>query len=181
MNSYAEYRSSVLKLKESRQTKKTKTFHSKYIIRNIKRKHLELKSLPEDVYSKMIRRINELLIEELLQGKVIKFPYLMGSLSIYSNESKMYLKDNKLIKTAPVKWNETLKLWYADTKAKDKKVLIKDSYIKIYKVVYKTRKYSYKNRIHYKFKTCRSLKNIIKNTLNNNINIPSYEHTIYYY
>lgn len=180
MSSYEEFRASILKISEPRKTKSTKTFYSKFIIRAVKRGHSELKSMSEDTYSKIIRRINELLIEELLEGNVIKFPYNMGTLAIYSNSSDMYMKDGIFIKTAPVKWKETLKLWYTDSRAREKKVLLKDSYKKIYKVTYKTRLISYKNRYKYTWNTSRHLKLIIKNRLNNNIDIPSYERELYF-
>jgi hypothetical protein len=172
-----QYKKELLKINLPRQTKDTKTYYSKYLIRSIKKKYNI--NVKEDEYSKIIRRINELLSDTLLQGSIIKFPYNMGSLCIYSNSKKLYMKDNKLINTSTVDWTKTIELWYNDEKARNKKSLVKRHNSTIYKVVYSTTSRGYRNRQYYSFRTSRNLKLKINNYINNNINIPCYERTLY--
>jgi hypothetical protein len=176
-NNLNDYRRELLKLNESRCTKITKTYYSKYIIRSIKKEyHLDIN---EDLYSKIIRRINELLTDLLLEGQIIKFPYNMGILYICSNKGKLYMKDNLLINTSRANWKATIELWYNNEKARKNKTVVKDLTTTIYKVKYSTNKISYKNRQYYSFKTSRTLKNKITNHINNNIIIPCYECTLH--
>lgn len=179
-NDYKDFRARVLKLSSPRTSKSTRTYVSKEIIRSVRKKYPKSKIVDEDTYSKIIRRINELLIEELFKTAKITLPYNMGYIMLYSNEGKIYEQDGKLVRTMPVNWDNTLQLWHDNSKAFEKRTLLRDLPHRVYRVKYVTRKVGFKNQQYYIFKPCRELKTKLKNLLNNNIDIPSYEHGIYY-
>ena len=176
---FEEFRARVLKVSSPRQSKRTGTFSSKSLIRKIRRENPEAKCLSEDNYSRMIRRINELLIEDLFKGYPIELPYNMGNIAIYSRMGKIYKKDDKLVRTMPIDWNATLKLWHKDSKAAENATVVRNLPAKIYRIKYHTKRVGYKNQQYYKFIPCRTLKQQLKELLINNIDVPAYEHGIY--
>lgn len=179
-DSFQEFRARVLKISSPRNSKSTHTYVSKEIIRNIRKQYAKAKVVDEDTYSKIIRRINELLIEELFNTAKISLPYNMGDIALYSKDGKIYEDNGKLVRTMPVKWSESLKLWYTNPKALEKKVLIRDLPQRIYKIRHICKQVGFKNQQYYTFKPCRDLKLKLKKLLENNINVPAYEHGIYY-
>lgn len=179
MNNYSEFRAKVLKVSSPRQTKQTNTFNSKFLIRSIRKNHPEAKVLTEDAYSRMMRRIGELLIEDMFKGHPIKLPYNMGEIAIYSNMGKIYKREGKLIRTMPINWDNTLRLWHSNSKAAENHTLVRDLPSKVYRIRYKTERVGYKNRQYYKFIPNRTLKLQLKELLINQIDIPAYEYGIH--
>ena len=179
-NSYIEFRAGILKVTCPRRTKPTSTLTSKIIIRSIRNKYPKSKVVSEDTYSKIIRRINELLIEELLQGQIINLPYNMGNIILTSKQSKVFMKNGKLVRTAPINWEETLKLWYENSKAFNKKIRVRNLPSTIYRIRYCKSRVSFKNQQYYRFIPCRTLKLKLKELLNNNIGVPAYEYGIHF-
>lgn len=179
-SNYKEFRARILKVTSPRTSKPTRTYISKEIIRNVRKSDPKARIVDEDTYSKLIRRVNELLVEDLLNFAKISFPYNMGDIVLYCKEGKLYEVDGKLVRTMPIKWEETLKLWYDNPKALEKHTLLRDLPKKIYKIKYDTKRVGFKNQQYYTFKPCRELKLKLKKLLEANINIPAYEHGVYY-
>lgn len=179
-NNYKEYRARVLKISSPRNSKPTRTYVSKDIIRSIRKGNPKARIVDEDTYSKLIRRVNELLIDELFSTAKITLPYNMGDILIYSNTGKIYEHDGKLVRTMPVKWDETLRLWHSNKKASENHTLLRDLPKKVYRIKYSPKKVGFKNQQYYIFKPCRDIKLKLKSLLENNINIPAYEHGVYY-
>jgi len=179
-NSYNEFRARVLKLSSPRNSKPTRTYVSKDIIRAIRRSDPRAKIVDEDTYSKIIRRINELLVEELFRTAKITLPYNMGEIYLCCNTGKIYEHEGKLVRTMPINWDSTLRLWHSNAKASEKKTLLRDLPKKVYRIRYSHNKVGFKNQQYYVFKPCRDIKLKLKNLLENNINIPAYEHGVYY-
>lgn len=176
---FKEFRARILKVSSPRHSKDTKTFNSKSLIRKIRKENSEAKCLSEDDYSRMIRRINELLIEDLFKGYPIELPYNMGSIAIYSRMGKIYKKEGKLIRTMPINWDSTLKLWHQDAKSAEKAIVLRDLPSKVYRIKYTPKRVGYKNQQYYKFIPCRTLKRQLMELLTNNIDVPAYEHGVY--
>lgn len=174
-SSYNEFRAEILKLSKPKRFKTTKTLHSKYIIRSVRKQYKESRILPEDTYSQLIRRIHELLIQELFENGSLKLPYRMGTVHITSLESKTYIVDGELIRTTPVNWKDTLKLWYSNEKARAKKVLLRDTPHIVYTIKWSRSRVGFKNQQYYKFLPCRALKLKLKEVVNTK-GVPSYEH-----
>lgn len=179
-NSYSKFRADILKIASPRHTKPTSTLTSKMIIRSIRKTYSESRIVSEDTYSKIIRRINELLIEELFKGQIITLPYNMGNIILTSKMSKIFMSNGKLVRTAPINWSETLKLWYNNSKAYNNKTKVRDLPTTIYRFRYTKSKIGFRNQQYYKFIPCRTLKLKLKELLNNNIGVPAYEYGIHF-
>ena len=163
-----QFRKDILKVNQSRKHKVTNSIGTRDIFKYIrKNKWFDIgQSLTEHQFYYIIRNINKLLIETLLQGKDIVFPNRMGILEIRNHTTKIFIKDNKVISTAPVDWDRTLKLWSEDEEAYKKRTLVKREEKKIYKAYYNRVKAEFNNKIFYTFSLNRELKNKLKTVIN---------------
>lgn len=171
MNSFAEFRASILKLKESR----NHTVNNSYGVydgykyyRKTKPKESQFK-LTESQYFAIIREMNTLLMEKLLKGEDILLPLKMGKLELRKFSTSAKIKDDKLVDNYPIDWDNTLKLWYEDEDAKDKKTLVKlvskETFLLHYNKIYA----NYKNKTYYGFQFNQKLKKNIKNSIEDGV------------
>ena len=108
--------------------------------------------LTESQYFAIIRKMNSLYREALLQDKDIIFPACMGGLYSYVRQRGAYLnKEGKIIITRPIDWKETYKLWYNDEEAFANKTVIRKEIDKACGVTYSRYKAYYTNMSFYKF------------------------------
>lgn len=177
---YNDFRADVLKLTKPKRFKPTKTLYSKHIIRSIRKKYEKSHIVPEDIYSQLIRRVNELLLDELFTRGSLRLPHHMGVIRIIVRKSSVYIEDGKLMRTTTVNWKETLKLWYENPKARDKKSLVRDVPQNVYRIRWNWVKTGFRNQQYYTFKPCRALKLKLKDIINTK-GVPSYERSIYNY
>lgn len=120
-------------------------------------------------YFKIIRTINNKLKEQFLQGKDIIFPERMGKLELKKRPHLVYFNDkNRLVITNPINWQATLKLWYDDEEAFNKKILIREESKESFRVKYDKYNATYNNKAFYKFSINRDLKVKLKEQINNN-------------
>ena len=163
-----QFRKDILKVNQSRKHKVTNSIGTRDIFKYIrKNKWFDIgQSLTEHQFYYIIRNVNKLLIESLLQCKDIVFPNRMGILEIRKNTTKVYIKDNKVISTAPVDWDRTLKLWSEDEEAYKERTLVKREEKKIYRAYYNRVKAEFNNKIFYTFSLNRELKNKLKTVIN---------------
>ena len=82
-------------------------------------------SVPIDVFRKIIRTVNLMLIDSFLEGQEIKFPCGMGFIIPFRRENKIQMKDGKVIDRYPINWDATLKLWFEDEDSRENKVTVK--------------------------------------------------------
>lgn len=143
-----------------------------------KNKPKELKYIiSESQYFFIIREINKLLIEDILNGENIKFPCRMGQLELRKRNSKISFKDGKLITNLPIDWDKTLKLWFEDSEAYNKKILIRIEDKEVYKVYYNKSTAIYNNKSFYDFNVNRELKLKIKEKIKNgSLDTPYYNY-----
>ena len=73
----------------------------------------------------IIRTVNELMAEELKEGRDVQFPQKMGQLEVRKYETFVKLVNGKVKTNRGVDWNATLKLWFEDEEAKENKTLVK--------------------------------------------------------
>lgn len=109
-------------------------------------------------FQKVVRRVNEKIVDALLDGKIIKLPYCMGILEVCKTPRKMSIKNNKLVNNLPVDWNKTLELWYCDDEAYRDKTLVKLDCDWIYRVHYKVKQAHFTNKTFYQFRPMRDFK-----------------------
>lgn len=125
--------------------------------------------LTEHEFYSIIRRVNQYMAENLLDGHDIKFPYRMGQLELRKSGASFNIKDGKVVTNLPIDWNNTLKLWYEDEEAYKERTLVKMGEKEIYKVYYNKRLANYQNMAFYEFKINRELKKGIKERLKKGI------------
>ena len=164
---YAEFRRKVLKLGEKR-NHKVKNSYGVYdafkYYRKIKPKDKKY-ILTESQYFSIIRNINNLLIENLLQNNDIKFPLRMGLLEVRKRQTNIKIVDGKLVNNLPIDWDRTLKLWYEDEDSFNNKIIIKLEENEIFKVYYNRGKANFNNKSFYEFNINRDLKKRLKQNI----------------
>lgn len=113
---------------------------------------------PSQYYS-IIRKVNEMLGEQLLKGCSIKLPYRMGSLYIVKKLRQPKLNEaGKLVYRVPIDWDATLKLWYESEEDLKNKTLIKVEDKNGYKFHYERKHTDYENQSVTQFLPTRALK-----------------------
>ena len=113
--------------------------------------------LKESEFYKIIRTVNKLIAEELMQGHDVKFPQRMGQLEVRKYETYVKLKDGKIKTNRGIDWNATLQLWYQDEEAKENKILIKSEDLESFTILYNRAVANYNNKTLYQFKPHRAL------------------------
>ena len=119
----------------------------------------------EKEFYAIIRGINRLLAENIVNGKTVKFPYKMGSLELRKFQVGVSFKDGKLHNTYPINWGKTLQLWYEDPEAHRKKILLRDENPWMFSVRYNKYHAIYNNKQFYQF----DVNTFIKKGLSKNI------------
>lgn len=157
MESYEDFRKRILKV-EGKGVKKFKITNS-YTIRKIYRwnKKHKVTNLDEKTYSRIIKRINQLLVEKFFKIGTLRFPQNLGSLYLTKKDTSPFInKEGKLVIPKLVDWKRTLQLWYEDPEAREAKILVRVETPICYKIVYSKHSARYKNKTFYNFSACRS-------------------------
>ena len=128
--------------------------------------------LTESQYFAIVRRINEALREEFVNGDDLIFPYRMGVLEIRKYPAIITTEGKKIKTNLPIDWDATLKLWYEDEECRDSKTLVRVNVPELFKVYYNKYKATYNNKAFYQFSTNRELKRMIKHAIKTN---PSFD------
>lgn len=158
------FRRKLLKVEESRVHKISNSYGVydayKYIRKN---KWFDIgQSITEHQFYSIIRGINNLLADSMLEGKDIHLPYKMGVLEVRKYDAKIAFVDGKLKTNLPIDWDKTLKLWSEDEKAYEERILIKMEEKEIFKVYYNKLRADYNNKSFYEFAINRDLKKRLK-------------------
>lgn len=104
------------------------------------------------------REINNILSNELINGKEVVFPYKLGKLEIRKFETIKTIKDGKLKLSIAIDWDKTIKLWYNDNESYTNKTLIRVPDNISYKVYYNKYGANYTNSTLYQFNVNRLIK-----------------------
>lgn len=161
---FLEFAGRVRRLEESRNHKIKNSYGVydgfKFYRKNRPKGHKYV--LNESQYFSIIRRVNELLGENLLNGEDIIFPYKMGRLEVRKYEAKITIDGKKIKTNLPIDWDRTLRLWYEDEESYKDKTLVKAEEKEIYKIYYNRNIAEFINKCFYEFKVNRSLKRGLK-------------------
>ena len=121
--------------------------------------------LTESQYFSIIREINNILRERLIDGEDIKLPCRLGRIEIRKYPA-IITSDGTRIKTnLPIDWDATLKLWYEDRKCFEEKFLVRVNVPEIYRVYYNKATALYNNKSFYQFSPNRELKKGLKHSI----------------
>lgn len=169
--SYSEFRSNILHINSNREhTVKNSigVYDSYKYIRKHKWFNIGRPLLEKEFYQ-IIRKINNYLAEELVNGNDIVLPARMGRIELRKRNALPIIdKNNKLKVTYAIDWDKTLKLWYEDEKAFNDKTLIKIPERNIFRVCYCKSTAKYKNKSFMDFKVNRDIKLRLKQKIKNN-------------
>lgn len=118
---FKEYRKSILS--KNRHKNIYSQYRMKYLSRQVKKR---LKSKLDDLLiAKIIGDLNKECTNYLLKYGEITFPANIGKIEIRKVKTKVWLEDGKVRTTKPIDWCKTLKLWYEDAEAAQKKILLR--------------------------------------------------------
>ena len=168
---YGLFKSSIQHLQENRTHKITNSLGNydayKYIRKN---KWFNIgRPLTEHEFYQIIRRINNYLAEELVNGNDITFPNRMGKLELRKRKSLPVIDKNGSLKvTYAIDWDSTLKLWYNDEEAFNNKTLVKLPEKNIFRVKYNKDAANYENKSFIEFQINRDIKTRLKQKIKNN-------------
>lgn len=125
--------------------------------------------LTESQYFAIIRRMNELMVEQFLTFSTLDFPERMGTIELRKFNIAPRLDEKGNVKfNAPIDWNKTLKLWYEDEESYHNKVLVKVSNREVFKINYNKSKALYNNKYFYMFRLNRQIKRDLKDLIKDN-------------
>lgn len=123
--------------------------------------------LTEHEFYSIIRRVNNLLADNLLKGYDIVLPNRMGTLELRKYGADIKFINGKVKTNLPIDWDRTLKLWSEDEKAYKERTLVKMEEKEIFKVFYNRSKANYENKSFIQFKINRDLKKRLKQKIKN--------------
>lgn len=156
---FNEFRKSTLKLNDKRHHKIKNSIGVRDAYRWLQQNKWPGINQPvsEKEFYKIIRSVNTLITQEIIEGRDVKFPQRMGQLEV--RKYTTYVKiDNGQIKTnRGIDWDKTLKLWYEDEEAKDNKILVKKEDFEQFTIFYNKSFANYNNKTLYQFKPNRAL------------------------
>lgn len=167
---FEEFIQEVKKVHQKRHHKVTNSYGSKDAFRFYRKtRPKEDKYILTDCeYLHIIRLVNNELQILLINGNDVILPERMGCLELRKRTNKIKFKDNKLIVNNPINWNATLKLWYEHPEYKNKKQLVREESLEVFKVYYNRSKANYNNKTFYEFNTNRTIKLGLKKNIKQN-------------
>ena len=171
INSYKDFKSAIQGLQNTRTHKVTNSLGSydayKYIRKN---KWFNIgRPLTEHEFYQIIRRINNYLAEELINGNDVIFPNRMGKLELRKRNSLPIIDKNGNLKvTYAIDWDNTLKLWYEDEEAFNNKTLVRLPERNIFRIKYNKNTANYNNKSFMEFQVNRNIKVRLKQKIKNN-------------
>lgn len=164
---WEDYRKKVLKVTESRHHK-IQNSYGVYDAYKYYRKNKPKDSkyvLTESQYFSIVRKINNMLAEDIMSNKDIKLPARLGTLEIRKYSPNISWKDGKLKVGMPIDWDQTLKLWFEDDSAFKQKTLIRHNVKEVFKVHYNKADANYTNKSFYVFTINRDIKRKLKDRI----------------
>lgn len=131
--------------------------------------------LTDSQYFHIIREINTLVREELLNSRDLVLPARLGRLEVRGKEPIIKRVGGKIKTNLPIDWQATLQLWYEDSDSLEKKLLVRANVPKVFKIYYNKSKALYNNKSFYQFTPNRELKILLKNTIKSNYKFDAFE------
>lgn len=110
----------------------------------------------------IVRQVNNLIAGNLLNGEDIVLPHRLGTIELRKYNTKISIRDGKLITNLPIDWDRTLKLWSEDEDAYKDRTLVKMEEKEIFKVFYNKKSANYNNKSFMQFEVNRDLKRRLK-------------------
>ena len=153
-----DFRRRVLKINETRVHKITHSLGVKEaFLWSRKNKLYDTKSVSECDYYKIVRTVNKLMAEELLNSRDVKLPQKMGILEVRKYPLYVKFVDGEIKTNRAVDWNATLVLWSEDEEAKESKTLVRSEDSERFVIFYNRNAANYPNKTLMRFRPHRKL------------------------
>lgn len=164
-----DFRKKILKVSESRSHKIKNCYGVYDAYKHIrKNKWFDIgQCLTEHQFYYIIRTINNLLSEQLIESKDIIFPCRMGKLEVRKFNTVYHYKNGKLYTNRAIDWDKTIKLWAEDAESFKNKTLVRVEEKKLFRIMYNKIKATYNNKTFYDFKVNRDLRKRLKCVIKN--------------
>lgn len=167
--SYENFRKEILKVHDKRHHIADHSFGVKHAYDWIRKNkwlgHIEYR-VPLEVFRKIIRQTNLLLIDKFIEGNDINLPYELGKLELKKYKTKVTVEDGKIKTNFSNNWEGTLKLWYEDKESKEKKTLLKFPDKEVFFIKYNKLNRRFNNKSFYKFRPNREFKKRLREKIN---------------
>lgn len=92
--------------------------------------------LTEHQFFSLFRKVNAKIVQAVLKGEKISFPYEMGNIMLHCEEYQSRIVNGKLVTNRPVDLNKTFELWAEDKEAYKNKVYVRTDYPLRMSIVY---------------------------------------------
>jgi hypothetical protein len=159
-----EARKQILKVHEHRKHRK-KSVPINIIYKWAKESNL-IPEISSSTYSKIIRAVNKVFVNNFLETGDIKFPHKAGKLILLKSKPTIKTVNGKLYNNYSIDWDKTLTLWEKDPEARSNKTLLKKITPYLYGILYAQAKYN--NSDFYKFYPNREFRNKVRKALDDN-------------
>jgi len=123
--------------------------------------------LKEHEFYTIIRSVNKLLAENIVNGEAVVFPEQMGRLELRKYSTGVSIVDGKLKNTYPIDWKGTNQLWAEDEEEHKKKTLLRFESPMVYTVRYCKENATYENKTFYQFRLHQKVKKKLKENIVN--------------
>lgn len=123
--------------------------------------------LKEHEFYAIIRSINKLLAENIVNGETVVFPASMGKLELRKYPRGVSFVNGKLKNTYPIDWKSTNQLWAEDEEEHQKKTLLRYESPVVYHVRYCKEDATYENKMFYQFRLHQKVRKKLKENIVN--------------
>ena len=155
---FKDFRRRVLKLSDKRTHKITHSLGVKDAFHwSRKNKLYDTKSVSECDYYKIVRTVNKLMVEDLLNSKDVQLPQKMGMLEVRKYPLYVKFVDGEIKTNRAIDWKATLSLWNEDEEAKESKILVRSEDSERFVVFYNRNAANYQNKTLMRFRPNRKL------------------------
>lgn len=119
--------------------------------------------LKDKEYLSIIREMNNLVADYLIENKSIRLPAGFGKLEVVKYETKSWIDESgKFISTKKVDMNSTIRLWYEDEESRINKTLVRYDDEFVFRLNYPQHGRMYKYNGYYSIKFNRQLQQKLK-------------------
>ncbi len=165
MESFEEYKNTIKKVKGPRKHKVQRAYGVQDAYRHYMKKcnAKKIKYLSSSDYYKIIRGVNKLFGQIIIDGEIVRLPCRMGEIFAgkYDATPRFNL-EGELKFYYPIDWENTFKLWYEDEEAYENRTFVRFQSRENYKIFLSKRHASFQHQKYYKFNVNRLINQQIK-------------------
>ena len=123
--------------------------------------------LKEHEFYAIIRGVNKLLADSIVNGETVIFPASMGKLELRKYPRGVSFVNGKLKNNYPIDWKSTNQLWAEDEEEYRKKTLLRYESPMVYTVRYCKEEATYENKTFYQFRLHQKVRKKLKENIVN--------------